>query len=483
MCWETSRRGSSQNDAACSTQVWLTDARLGERARKLAVADTNQDQKFPETARKLALNIWTSTTWTTRSGRTISAYLEVTYKNLRMSTRIWDDNSNANQKTKWRTSMWICWHDECLGLSLSKPQFILTMLIWIIYIQPKISDKAQQRNNFSMLPRSWSKITKKFKKYPWSTGKKNLAKGWHCRRTEQFSCQQRKSMYSPNRYCAWEEFAYGKRKLIGLWIRPNVENWVELMGVPMEFEWKIFPAFNTLQILPEIQKMMTETMCEPEQHQGRIIFISLYLGGNEEMCVTNSKIVADCAKRFAHGHWSFLRPGSEQKWYGTHTNQPNENGNESLRTWYSTSVKADTAYSVHPVLLEWAVLKSKGRENLSIPLLWRRQHRWSGSSHDHLHQSARCLRSSDEHVWRAGSQNIWLLRTYRGDLLLRTIHCAGLLTCVGPPGFFFSGPCLLWDVCSCPFSTRQHVKTKRERHDGRREIWRRVGEEGVITRS
>ena len=44
----------------------------------------------------------------------------------------------------------------------------------------------------------------------------------------------------------------------------------------MEFEWKIFPRFTTLQILAEIQNMMIETKFEPEQFQGRIIFMSMY---------------------------------------------------------------------------------------------------------------------------------------------------------------------------------------------------------------
>ena len=45
---------------------------------------------------------------------------------------------------------------------------------------------------------------------------------------------------------------------------------------PMEFEWKNFPQFTTLKILAEIRKMMTDTKCEPEQFQGRIIFMSMY---------------------------------------------------------------------------------------------------------------------------------------------------------------------------------------------------------------
>ena len=45
---------------------------------------------------------------------------------------------------------------------------------------------------------------------------------------------------------------------------------------PMELEWTIFPGFTTLGILDEIQKMMTESKCEPDQLKGRIIFMSIY---------------------------------------------------------------------------------------------------------------------------------------------------------------------------------------------------------------
>ena len=47
-------------------------------------------------------------------------------------------------------------------------------------------------------------------------------------------------------------------------------------GGPTEFEWKKFPGFTTLGILDEIQKMMTESKCEPEQLKGIIIFMSMY---------------------------------------------------------------------------------------------------------------------------------------------------------------------------------------------------------------
>ena len=46
--------GSNQNDAASSSQMWLTDAKIRESARKLAAAGTNLGQSFQERTRKFA---------------------------------------------------------------------------------------------------------------------------------------------------------------------------------------------------------------------------------------------------------------------------------------------------------------------------------------------------------------------------------------------------------------------------------------------
>ena len=69
---------------------------------------------------------------------------------------------------------------------------------------------------------------------------------------------------------------------------------------------------TTLGILEEIQKMMTELQCEPEQFKGRIIFMSMYSyivwgeRGDTEKCEMNSVTVANNARRFLLGRWSFL---------------------------------------------------------------------------------------------------------------------------------------------------------------------------------
>ena len=76
--------------------------------------------------------------------------------------------------------------------------------------------------------------------------------------------------------------------------------------------------------LEKIQNLMKDLQCESEQVNDRIIFMSMYNDivwreeGNTEKCVTNSITLAKCARRFPRGRWSFLRPRSEKKLYGTH---------------------------------------------------------------------------------------------------------------------------------------------------------------------
>ena len=61
-------------------------------------------------------------------------------------------------------------------------------------------------------------------------------------------------------------------------------------------------------------------MCEREHFEGKIIFMSMYNDvewqdkGNTERCEYNSQTVANYAREFRRGHWSFLEPGSEKKW-------------------------------------------------------------------------------------------------------------------------------------------------------------------------
>ena len=92
--------GTNQNDAASSSQVWLTDAKLSERARKLAAVDTSKGQSFSEGARKLAaenldINDEDDSKWphNLRVSRANVPHREKVYANLRRQLKREDRNS------------------------------------------------------------------------------------------------------------------------------------------------------------------------------------------------------------------------------------------------------------------------------------------------------------------------------------------------------------------------------------------------------
>ena len=98
-------------------------------------------------------------------------------------------------------------------------------------------------------------------------------------------------------------------------------------GKPMEFDWNIFPGFTTMHLVEEVQKFMNK-MSDPDQFQGRIIFMSMFndtiwrIGDNEKECISNATLVSLFVKRFPAGRWSFLGPGSDTKWYSTYNEGP-----------------------------------------------------------------------------------------------------------------------------------------------------------------
>ena len=69
---------------------------------------------------------------------------------------------------------------------------------------------------------------------------------------------------------AWEE-------RLG-WIKSsqNYRNFDRIDGEPMEFEWNIFPGFNTLQLSEEVKSLQYRLGETPEKFTGRILFMSKF---------------------------------------------------------------------------------------------------------------------------------------------------------------------------------------------------------------
>ena len=77
-------------------------------------------------------------------------------------------------------------------------------------------------------------------------------------------------------------------------------------------EWNIFPGSTTLELVHEVQKFMSK-MCEPEQFQGRIIFMSMFndiiwwIEDNEQECIANATLVSVFCKKISSKTLVILR--------------------------------------------------------------------------------------------------------------------------------------------------------------------------------
>ena len=66
---------------------------------------------------------------------------------------------------------------------------------------------------------------------------------------------------------------------------------------------------------------------------------------NKENCFANALKVAEYARRFTRGHWSFPGPESEKKWFGTHVNKLDGDLEKSAE-----GMMLNFAESGHPIL-------------------------------------------------------------------------------------------------------------------------------------
>ena len=86
----------------------------------------------------------------------------------------------------------------------------------------------------------------------------------------------------------------------------------------MDFEWNIFPGFNTLLLSDKVKSLLMKLGETPESLTGRIQFMTMFNDiscgsrDNEKECMSNAHLVSLFAKRFGEGLWSFSGLGSEK---------------------------------------------------------------------------------------------------------------------------------------------------------------------------
>ena len=173
---------------------------------------------------------------------------------------------------------------------------------------------------------------------------------------------------------------------------------------PTEFEWNIFPGLNTLQLSDEVKSLLLRLGETPENSTGRILFMSMFNNiscgsrDNKIECESNANLVSLYARRFGTGHWSFLGPGSEKKWYSIKEDSPQGEWDKMAE-----KMMFEFAESGHPIFratspLSRGRLKSKGHGKLSIHYC--RFGNDSNFSHNYYCKSAQSLRSSRRNVCR-----------------------------------------------------------------------------------
>ena len=137
-----------------------------------------------------------------------------------------------------------------------------------------------------------------------------------------------------------------KSQLEGLRLYSSYQDAVGIDGEAIEFESKDFPRCSSLSVLEEIQKDLARKNNQPEEFKDQIIFMSMFNDiewkTNDENCISIAEKVKNYAMKLSQGHWSFLGPGSEEKWYGSSTCALSENVIPQPTKWYSDSKKLVT---------------------------------------------------------------------------------------------------------------------------------------------
>ena len=75
----------------------------------------------------------------------------------------------------------------------------------------------------------------------------------------------------------------------------------------MEFEWIIFPGFNTLQLCHKVQELLSRLSVTLEKFTGRIIFMSMFNDiswrskDNKKECEASAQLVSLYSKKVGAG--------------------------------------------------------------------------------------------------------------------------------------------------------------------------------------
>ena len=215
---------------------------------------------------------------------------------------------------------------------------------------------------------------------------------------------------------AWEQ------RLRWLKSSQNYRNLDRIDGESMEFEWHIFPGFNTLQLCQEVKHLLLRLSETPENFTWRTIFMSMFNDiscgsrGNEKMrveCSTRFSVCKEIWKRTSVISWSWFWEEVVLYQWRQSTRSMGQYGWKDLvgirRKWMSN-------FPRYGPIIQRSTQKQRTWKTVDT-LCSRFGNNWNYFSHKCLCKSAQSLRTNRGNVWR-----IWIPSWKNG-----AAHCDGAI--------------------------------------------------------
>ena len=141
---------------------------------------------------------------------------------------------------------------------------------------------------------------------------------------------------------------------------------------PMDFEWTIFPGFNTLQLSQDVKSLLLRLGETPENfHRKNFIHVDvqrhlLWIKRQWRRMPVKCHTRFSVCKKFGTGQWSFIGPGSEKKWYCVSEDSPQEAWDNMIERMLLEFVESGCPIFRVTSPLSRGIFKKKEHRKLSI---------------------------------------------------------------------------------------------------------------------
>ena len=293
-------------------------------------------------------------------GHTIYTCLQPQFIIWKQFSRSSGISTDENRTTLWMIWTWIWLFGAYFSTPHLKQQFVLNKTMRRITIREEslLNSVGQLFNETIKLISEQKEITGvntcKFKDSTW------MSTSLLCSRAYRIT-HAKADVFSVTVLCVGkmghDPIATWKSKIKWYSDHNHFKDMNRIVGMPTEFEWKIFPGITTLGFLEKIQSLMRDRQCEPEHFNDRIILMSMH----NDIAWQEKETKKDV--NTIHRHLRIILVNSlaviglswclDQKRHATEPTltNPTDHGIKLKRKWWQVSQDPVIQYFVPPVPL------------------------------------------------------------------------------------------------------------------------------------